>query len=513
MSIRLRLTLWYSLVLAVMLIALGAGIYTTLSNNLRLNVDAQLTDTAERILSASRVRQFSNILQVDVPEELDIFKAPGVAVVVIDNDHQVVRKSRNVGAFNEPFDPDALDQVTPQNTVTHDVTVGGAQVRVFSAPIAVSDQQVGYLQVAASLDDVTESLRQLGVLMLLGGGIGLLAAAIVGAFLARQALQPMDRITQTAAAIARARNLDRRVPQPGSADEIGRLAETFNFMLDRLDGLFKSQQRFVADISHELRTPLTTIRGNVDLLKRMGGADPASLEAIRAETDRMTRLVGDLLLLAQADAGLPMRRDVVEVDRVANEIVKQVQVIAGSVDVVLQCETSEPLVINGDPDRVRQLFLNLIDNAIKYTPPRGQVTVRVAHEDGWAHVEVCDTGPGIPPEHLSPGPNGVPLIFERFYRVEKSRSRVAALNAGNGRPGSGTGLGLSIAHWIVQSHGGRIDVQSEAGKGTTFMVWLPLKKADGYTDAVLAALPMPPLGQRSPDAARPADAARSVDAA
>lgn len=192
MSIRLRLTLWYSLVLAVMLIALGAGIYTTLSNNLRNTIDTQLSDTADRILSASRVRQFSDILQVDVPEELDIFKAPGVAVVVIDNDHQVVRKSRNVGAFNEPFDPDALDLVTPQNSVTHDVTVGGAQVRVFSAPIAVSDQQVGYLQVAATLDDVTESLRQLGVLMLLGGAIGVLAAAIVGAFLARQALQPIN---------------------------------------------------------------------------------------------------------------------------------------------------------------------------------------------------------------------------------------------------------------------------------------------------------------------------------
>jgi two-component system OmpR family sensor kinase len=500
MSIRLRLTLWYTLVLVVLLGVLGAGIYATLSNNLRLNIDTQLADTADRILSASRVRQFSNILGVDVPEELDIFRAPGVAVVVIDNDHQVVRKSRNVGTFNEPFDPAALALVTPQNTVTHDVTVGGAQVRVFSAPIAVGDQQVGYLQVAASLDDVNESLRQLGVLMLVGGGIGVLAAAIVGAFLARQALQPMDRITQTAAAIARARDLDRRVPQPGNADEIGRLAETFNFMLDRLDGLFKSQQRFVADISHELRTPLTTIRGNVDLLRRMGGADPASLEAIREETDRMTRLVGDLLLLAQADAGLPMRREAVELDHVAGEMVKQVQVIAGSVDVVLQREVGEPLTINGDPDRIRQLLLNLIGNAIKYTPPRGQVTVRIAREDNWARIDVCDTGPGIPPEHLAPGPNGVPLIFERFYRVEKSRARAAG--AGNGgRSGSGTGLGLSIVHWIVQSHNGRIDVQSESGKGTTFTVWLPIKKADEYTEAVLAALPMPSAtANRSPDA-------------
>jgi two-component system, OmpR family, sensor kinase len=301
----------------------------------------------------------------------------------------------------------------------------------------------------------------------------------------------MDRITQTAAAIARARDLDRRVPQPNDLDEIGRLAGTFNFMLDRLEGLFKSQQRFIADISHELRTPLTTIRGNVDLLRRMGGADPASLEAIRAESDRMTRLVGDLLLLAQADAGLPMRQEAVEVDRVAGEVVKQVQVIAGSVDVVLRRETTETLAVSGDPDRVRQLLLNLIDNAIKYAPPRGQVTVRIAKDEGWVRVDVSDTGPGIPPEHLQPGPSGMPLIFERFYRAEKSRSRVAALDSGNGRPGSGTGLGLSIAHWIVQSHAGRIDVQSESGKGATFTVWLPLRKTDVVTNEALAALPRP----------------------
>ena len=502
MSIRLRLTLWYSFVLAILLIGLGAGIYTILSNNLRLNIDAQLTETADQILSASRVRQFSNILQVDVPEELDIFRASGVAVIVIGTDGQVVRKSRNVGTFNKPFDPDALPLITPQNSLTRDVHLDGAHIRVFSAPIAVSDQQVGYLQIAASLDGVNESLRQLGVLMLLGGAIGVLAAAIVGAFLARQALQPMDRITQTAAAIARARDLDRRVPQPNDRDEIGRLAETFNFMLDRLEGLFKSQQRFIADISHELRTPLTTIRGNVDLLRRMGGADPASLEAIRTESDRMTRLVGDLLLLAQADAGLPMRHEAVEVDRVAGEVVKQLQVIAGTVEVALRRETTEALAVSGDPDRVRQLLLNLIDNAIKYTPPRGQVTVRVAQDAGWARVDVSDTGPGIPPEHLQPGPNGTPLIFERFYRVEKSRSRVATLNSGNGRPGSGTGLGLSIAQWIVQSHAGRIDVRSELGKGTTFTVWLPLRKSDGGATEALAARPLPT-----------ANASRSLDAA
>ena len=247
--------------------------------------------------------------------------------------------------------------------------------------------------------------------------------------------------------------MQRRITKPGPPDEVGRLTETFNVMLDRLEGMFKAQQRFTADISHELRTPLTTIRGNVDLLQRMGGADKASIDAIRGETDRMIRLVGDLLLLAQADAGLPIRREPVAIDQLAGEVVRQVQVISGGVKVSLQADVSEPLCVDGDPDRLRQLLLNLIDNAIKYTPGGGEVKVRVARENGSARVDVSDTGPGIPPEHLQPGPNGVPLIFERFYRVEKSRTRSAASN-GNGRSGSGTGLGLSIAYWIVQAHAG-----------------------------------------------------------
>ncbi len=475
MSIRLRLTLWYSFVLAVLLIALGIAIYSILSNSLRANIDAQLAATADQILSASRVRQIFNVLQIDVPEELDIFRASGVGVVVMDNDFFVVRKSRNIGPFDQAFDPAGLAMVTTQTTVTRDVTIGGAHARVLTAPIAVGDQQVGYLQVVASMEGVDESLRQLGLILLLGGAVAVLAAALVGAFLARQALRPIDQITQTALAIARAGRPDQRIQKPGSPDEVGRLTQTFNLMLDRLEGAFKSQQRFIADVSHELRTPLTTIRGNVDLLRRIGGADPASLEAIRSESDRMIRLVGDLLLLAQADAGLPLRRESIEIDRLASDVVKQVQVISGGVNVSLQNDAAEPLWVMGDPDRLRQLMLNLVDNAIKYTLANGQVKVRVSSEDGWARLDVSDSGPGIPPEHLQPGPNGVPLIFERFYRVEKSRARAALLNAANGRPGNSTGLGLSIANWIVQSHSGRIDVQSDMDKGTTFTVWLPIR--------------------------------------
>ncbi len=478
MSIRLRLTLWYSTVLAVMLLVLGGGIYALLSRAVYASIDAQLISTADQILSASRVRTFSNILQVDVPPQLDLFRAADVGVVVIDNDRQVVRKSLNLGAFSQAFDPEVLPLMTSNDPLTRDVSIGDTDVRVFTVPIVVNtddgDQRVGFLQLAAPLNGVERSLRQLSTLMILGGAIGVLAAAFVGAFLARKALKPIDGITQTASEIARGGDLQRRITKPGPPDEVGRLTETFNIMLDRLEGMFKSQQRFVADISHELRTPLTTIRGNVDLLQRIGGADRASLEAIRSETDRMIRLVGDLLLLALADAGLPIRREPVALDRLAIEVVRQVQVISGGVQVSLQTTAPEMLCIDGDPDRLRQLMLNLIDNAIKYTPAGSEVKVRVSCENGSARLDVSDNGPGIPPEHLQPGPNGVPLIFERFYRVEKSRTRSGTWGA-NGRSGSGTGLGLSIAYWIAQAHGGRVEVQSEMGQGTTFTVWLPVE--------------------------------------
>ncbi|HSD83357.1 MAG TPA: HAMP domain-containing sensor histidine kinase, partial [Anaerolineae bacterium] len=409
---------------------------------------------------------------------LDLFRAPGVGVVVLDNAYNVVQKSQNIGLFSRAFDREALSLVEGNQTLVRDVFIDKASMRVLTVPIAVTtdqgDQRVGFLQIVAPLTEAEESLRQLGTLMGLGGAIGVLAAAFIGAFLARKALEPIDRITQTASEIALGGDLQRRITKPGPPDEVGRLTETFNVMLDRLEGMFKAQQRFSADISHELRTPLTTIRGNIDLLQRMGGADKASIEAMRSETDRMIRLVGDLLLLAQVDAGLPIRREPIAIDQLASEVIRQVQVISGGVKVSLLAEVSEPLCLDGDPDRLRQLLLNLIDNALKYAPGGGEVKLRVAREDGAARLDVSDNGPGIPPEHLELGPNGVPLIFERFYRVEKSRTRSTAPGS-NGRSGSGTGLGLSIAYWIVRAHGGQIEVHSEIGGGTTMTVWLPLE--------------------------------------
>jgi two-component system, OmpR family, sensor kinase len=239
-------------------------------------------------------------------------------------------------------------------------------------------------------------------------------------------------------------------------------------MLARLETLFRTQQRFIADVSHELRTPLTTIQGNIDLLQRGTLDDPQALHealaAIEGEVARMSRLVADLLLSARVDAGIRLETRPVELDTLLLEVYRQARVMSNGVEVRLGHE--DQAVVVGDADRLRQLLLNLVDNALKYTPAGGQVTLSLYRDEEWVQVVVADTGFGIPPEDLHPGPNGLPLIFERFYRADPARSR----------PLGGTGLGLSIAQWIAQAHGGEITVESQVGRGSTFTVRLPAKQ-------------------------------------
>jgi signal transduction histidine kinase len=251
---------------------------------------------------------------------------------------------------------------------------------------------------------------------------------------------------------------------------VGQLINAFNQTLSRLENLFNTQRRFLADVGHELRTPLTVIKGNVDLMRRMGASDPESLDGIESEVDRLTRLVGDLLLLAQAESGkMPLDHRLVELDTLLLEAMQQMRVLArdrlqmrlGEIDQVLVC---------GDQDRLKQVLVNLIGNAIKYTPPGGEVVLGLGKAGHQARLTVTDNGPGIRPEDL-------PHVFERFYRGEKSRTR--------SRDGKGFGLGLSIAYWIVRNHGGRIEVDSKKDQGTTFCVWLPLAQGDCEAEKVM----------------------------
>jgi signal transduction histidine kinase len=276
-----------------------------------------------------------------------------------------------------------------------------------------------------------------------------------------RALSPLEAITETVDQINRADDLSRRIPyQEQTEDEIGDLVVSFNQTLERLESLFTSQQRFLADVSHELRTPLTVIKGNVDLMRHIKQADEESLGSIDQEAGRLTRLVGGLLMLAQAESGkLTLVLKPVELDLLLTEVFTEMCVLAGS-KVHVHLNDIDQVMVNGDRDRLKQVLLNLVANAIQYTPQGGDVFLSMSKIGDQARIIIRDTGPGIPAEDL-------PHIFDRFYRAEKSRTRSTA---------SGFGLGLSIAHWIVEHHGGQIKVESKEGKGTTFVIWLSVIK-------------------------------------
>jgi heavy metal sensor kinase len=290
----------------------------------------------------------------------------------------------------------------------------------------------------------------------------LILAVVGGLFLAGQALNPVDRITRAAQSIG-AEDLSKRLNLPPAPDEVGRLATTFDQMLDRLDRAFRRQQQFTADASHELRTPLAVLRSEADVaLERPRTAIEyqQALVSIRSDAASMARLLSDLLTLARADGGREtLTREPLALDVLAEEVLATMAPLAQARGVHLERSSKDwqPVMVSGDQTRLMELTVNLIDNGLKYTPEGGSVTVSVGREHDDAILRVADTGIGIAAQHL-------PHLFERFYRVDQAR----------GRSEGGSGLGLALSQWIVQTHGGSIAVTSQLGQGTTLTVRLPL---------------------------------------
>jgi signal transduction histidine kinase len=373
-------------------------------------------------------------------------------------DHDLQASLRTLEDFvDQPFDRNALWMEMP---VYRDVRADSQHLRVISVPLLDGERKIAVLQVAVRLDGIDQARLGLTNILTIIWLVSVLFTGNAAWFTLGQTLKPLEAITKTAEQINRADDLSRRLPYHGPEDnEIGSLVRSFNQTLERLEALFTSQQRLLADVSHELRTPLTVIKGNVDLMRRMKSLDEESLMSIDQEAGRLTRLVGGLLLLAQAESGkLALNMQQVELDLLLTEVFQEMTILAGS-RVRVHLNEIDQVYVKGDRDRLKQVFINLVANAIQYTPPSGDVYLSLEKVGDYARVICRDTGPGIPAEDL-------PHIFERFYRAEKSRTR--------GRT-TGFGLGLSIANWIVERHGGRIEVESKDGKGTTFAIWLPLE--------------------------------------
>jgi len=461
MPIRLRLTLWFSAILCTILLLSGIALNFIITRDLYQDVDNNLTVYSARVHGTLHGQNPTDALDYNVIHDklppINEFASPGIYIQIIDNNGKVVVKSDNLRDQELPVDPALVQNGFNGNISIASVAAGeNARVRIMVSPLFLGNQTL-LLEVAESLKFVDTTISQ--VRWAIAGAIllSLVFTGVLGNLLVRRALTPVEKITRTAQEIETSSDLNRRVAYTGPPDEIGRLAATFDHLITHLHRVFESQKQFVADASHELRTPLTVIQGNTDLLKRnLNKQDrEESLTAIESEAKRMTKVVNDLLLLAELESGQSSPQERVNLREMVNEEYKRVRNFAGNRGIFTG--NIEDLSVKGDVYRLKQLLGNLVDNAIKYTPEGGTITLSLFRDGEWARLEVKDTGIGISRENLD-------HLFERFYRVDKSRSR----------GGGGTGLGLSIAKSIAEQHGGKITVESEAGKGSTFTAWLKL---------------------------------------
>jgi len=450
MSLRLRLTFLYTSLLGGVLILFAVLVYGLVSIFLIDQIDHNLVEASNELVASLQL----NTSDQYVLDSVQQFAAENFLFQVWGSD-QTLQVARPL-TWEDPLD--ATSQRAGKLVIESN-TVHDQHLRVLSVPLQSARGPSGVLQVAISLSAVDVTQRTLVIVLVGLDLLAMLLTAFITWWLTGKSLEPLATMTRVAGQITNADDLSRRIPPAAiHNDEISSAIDSFNATLDRLEKLFTSQRRFLADVSHDLRTPLTVIKGNVSLIRKMRKNDEESLEGIEQEVDHMTRLVGDLLLLAQAESGrLPLDMQTVELDTVLLEVFNQMKTLAGD-KVALTISEIDQVQLTGDRDRLKQMLINLMGNAVQYTPAGGSVTLALSKTELQAKLIISDTGPGIPAEDL-------PHLFERFYRGQSKH-----------RPDqtSGYGLGLSIAYWIVRNHGGYIEVSSREGQGTTFCVWLPL---------------------------------------
>jgi len=457
-SIKFRFTLWYLLVLAVLLIALSAGVYFYLSRSLYQSLDDSLELRSTQIRSIQDILESIN--QGEFQEELG-----EIVMLYFYTGNQLVEVSPR--GISIPLSHEFISQaIAGTSSFTTIQTAEGERLRLLAVPVNLSMPgpppgiQPTALVIARSTKQIDQALAGLLRTLIIAVPLALALAAAGGIFLARRALKPVDKITQTAREIGES-DLSRRI-NVNTKDELGRLAATLNEMIGRLEKAFQHQKQFTSDASHELRTPLAVIEAEstLALQKERPPSDyRQSLEIVSREAKQMSSLIDQLLTLARADAGKE-QWNFTEVDlgKLITDLSIDVEVLCQEKGLGFQLGQPQDLVVKGDEARLRELFMNLLDNAIRYTPAPGTVSLSLRREGQMAVVAITDTGIGIPAE-------AIPFIFERFYRVDKSRSRAEG----------GSGLGLAICRHIAEAHGGRIEVESQVGAGSTFSVWLPLQ--------------------------------------
>jgi heavy metal sensor kinase len=455
LPIRLRLTAWYFAVLAVVLPAFGVSGYLAMRHSIRQTVDEELEIRAEGVHQLIE-RNVQRGAKGDLPEGLrehTELRAGGALLQVADAQGNWLYRSKVMSDYGVP-------RISPSSPKISEYTGNDVPLRIRNLTVNVDGENY-FIQSAFEMDDFYEALYHFELLLYIAIPLLLICSALGGYWISNRALAPVDQITKTARTIS-AQNLSSRLVVPPTGDELQRLSETLNGMLDRLEAAFKKITQFTADASHELRTPVAVMRTRAELSLRKARSPEEYRDVIAevlTELEKTSGLIEQLMFLARADSGAEtLHFSPTNVTEVLREACHQGSALAEAKQIGFQEQiSSDSMWIRGDASSLRRLFLILIDNAVKYTPSNGQVEVSLHRNNGYAIAQVRDTGIGIAETDL-------PNVFERFYRADKARTRELG----------GVGLGLSIGRWITEVHSGTIEVQSAPGRGSVFQIRLPI---------------------------------------
>jgi len=444
LKIRYKITIWYTVLLLILLVIFNVFIYTIISSILNQSVKGFLKSDAKQVFSIIQSEGYN--IHLDIPYR-----------IIDTNVYFVVFDANGNTGFKSSILPQIVNLPIGQEQLRF-VLINGTKWIVYDTPVLFNGNIIGWIRVSRSLQYIINALSHLKIIMFTCTPIYIILASLGGLFLANKALKPIDFITKTAQQISKG-DLSQRLKLDKTEDEVGRLAVTFDYMLDKLESSIKKERQFASDASHELRTPISVITAQAEqalLGSRKIKEYKEALEIIRDESKKMQHIISQLLMITRSDEGTyNFNFEILNLNIIMEDILKEFKKIADNKKIKIYYESKDNIKIKADQTLLTRLFINIIDNAIKYTNEFGEIKVNMKKEDNFCITTIEDTGIGISQEDL-------PYIFNRLYQVDKSRSD------------RGAGLGLSIAKWIVELHKGELKVESKLNYGSKFIIKLPL---------------------------------------
>lgn len=459
--IKWKLTIWYGGILALILLIFSSGVYIYFKNSLEKSIDVKIKSIAE-VLASSMTEEHSGNVFGNFERYLEnvLGKKPkGKFIQIIDSSGKIGAKMNDIETDAIPTRFNTTERALKGEIVYETIEDANPRLRMITMPILDNKKITSIVQVGSSLADFDETMRKLLIIMVISIPTSISVTIIMGYFMAKKTLRPVDQIRRAAVKISSS-NLDERIDIKGRKDELGRLAETFNAMIARLKDSFQRINQFSIDVSHELKTPLTILKGETEVVLRKDRDNEEYRNLLQSnleEIDRMARIIDDLLLLSKADRkDMKLNIGNISLRDLVADVCMNMKIFADKKEIVLVVDELADVRLIGDELKLRRMLWNIMENGIKYTPKGGVVTVSSYINNGFVCVNVTDNGMGISGEDIK-------YIFDRFYRADRSRKRE-----------SGSGLGLSISKWIAEAHKGAIEVTSQLSKGSQFLIKLPI---------------------------------------